>query len=369
MTIASPGNIIQHFRIKGSFQKIIPVTKGHIHQTYHLINHAPGYPDYLLQKINHSIFKDVPLLMDNLKIITHHVTQRLKDLYPSHLPRTSLTLIPSNDGGSYYQKKDQEYWRVFIFIKDHQVIEQVENPDQVYQGAKMYGEFLRLLSDLKVDQIKTTIPHFHDLEMRLKLFFNAVERDPLGRVKEVSKEIKHIQTSAHNMGTVQRLGKAGKIPLRITHNDTKFNNVLLDDKGKGLCVIHLDTTMPGYLQFDFGDGVPSSVQNLPEDLRDLSQMDLNLENFEAFTQGYLEQTVDLLTPADWDCLSLSPAFMAFMMGVRFLTDYIVGDEYYKIKYHDHNLVRARTQLKLAKILNERPSDLECIINKFRFSMN
>ncbi len=320
---------------------------------------------YLLQKINHTIFRDVSLLMDNLKIITHHVTQGLKDLTPFHLPRTSLTLIPSNDGGYYYQKKDEEYWRVFIFIKDHQVIEQVENPDQVYQGAKMYGEFLKLLSDLKVDQIKVTIPYFHDLEMRLKLLFTAIEKDPLGRVKEISEDIKHVQNRAHQMGTVQRLGKAGKIPLRITHNDTKFNNVLLDKKGKGLCVIDLDTTMPGYLQFDFGDGVRSSVHNLPEDHHDLSQMELNLENFEAFTQGYLEKAGDLLIPADWDCLSLSPAFMSFMMGVRFLTDYIDGDEYYYIKYPDHNLVRARAQLKLAKILNERRSDLELIINNFR----
>jgi hypothetical protein len=355
--------IAAQFTTEGKIAAFKPHGSGHIHDTFQVINAQPEYPDYLLQRINHHVFKNVPALMENIQVVTSHLRAKLNAMPEASPEKEVLTLIPTRTGHWYYQDEAGNYWRLYYFLDDTHTYDIVQTPQQAYEGGKAFGKFQRLLADLPVNLLHDTIPDFHNIESRLRLFRDAIRRDPVGRVKEVQPEIQAIEQRAEIMGTVLRLGQTGQIPLRITHNDTKFNNILLNAADKAQCVIDLDTVMPGYVAYDFGDAIRTTVNTAAEDEKELEKITVNMDLFRGFTQGFLEETGSFLSQAELDSLSYGVLLLPYIMGLRFLTDYIDGDNYYKIGFPGHNLQRSRAQLQLVSKLEEQFERMARIINE------
>jgi Ser/Thr protein kinase RdoA (MazF antagonist) len=354
-------SVISHFAIEGSMAFIKAHGTGHIHDTFHVKNTDSSYPDYLLQRINHHVFKNIPALTENIQLVTTHLRKKLETLPGADPGREVLTLIPATDGKGYYQDEGGNYWRIFLFLPGTRSYDVVETPQQAYEGGRGFGKFMALLSDLDARLVHETIPHFHDIESRLSLFNKAISRNPENRVKEVAAEINFAQERIGQMSTILHMGLRGVLPLRITHNDTKFNNVLLNANDQAQCVIDLDTVMPGYVAYDFGDAIRTIVNTAPEDEQDLSKIRVNVALFEGFTRGFLHETRSILTTNEIDSLAMGALLLPFIMGLRFLTDYIDGDTYYKIHYPEHNIVRARAQFALVARLEEQYPVLQHLI--------
>lgn len=346
-------NLIEQFDLQGKVATAVPFGNGHINDTFHLCNHDAALPDYLLQRVNHLVFKPVAAMMENIRKVTEHVNEKAMG--------ATLELIPTLEGKDFFKDEKGNYWRVFIFRKELLAYDIAETPEQIYEGAKAFGRFLDALSDFPAAELFPTIPNFHNVITRLAAFDLALKADVKGRAKESKKEIGYVLRIAQEMCMIQHAGEAGKIPLRVTHNDTKFNNVLLDHDGKGRCVIDLDTVMPGYVHFDFGDGVRTTVSTAAEDEADLEKIAVDLDRFSAFAQGYLEVTHATLSPLEIEYLPLSAAMLAYLMGLRFLTDYLAGDVYYKIHFEQQNFQRAKAQLDLCQKILERKKDLSQVI--------
>ena len=340
--------IAAQFATEGTISELIPHGGGHINDSYHLVNAEPGAPDYLLQRVNHYVFKDVELLMNNMTIVTEHIASIIKKTDPENLSRKSLKIIPTLKGKSFFREPGGNYWRVLNFIQDHVVFERATDPSIAYEGARMFGNFTYMLSGLDANRLGDTIPKFHNIKWRLSNLKESIKEDSEGRVRLVKDEIRYVEKSADLMSIIQELGEKGSIPLRVTHNDTKINNVLFDRNHQGLCVIDLDTVMPGYVHYDMGDGIRTFTNTGEEDDDNLENIRMDLELYRAFATGFLNSTREILNPVETDTLVYAGLLFPFIMGVRFLTDYISGDVYYKIKHKEHNLVRARAQFKLAK---------------------
>jgi hypothetical protein len=340
--------IADQFATDGVIGDIKPHGGGHINDSYHLVNSEPGSPDYLLQRVNHYVFKDVALLMKNMEIVTDHISSIIQKIDPENLHRKSLRIIPTRGQKSYYKDPEGNYWRVLNFIQDHVVFERATNPEIAYEGARMFGNFTYLLAGVDAGSLGETIPRFHNIKWRLSNLKESIKENAAGRVHLVKDEINYVEKSADLMSTIQNLGENGTIPLRVTHNDTKINNVLFDRNHQGLCVIDLDTVMPGYVHYDMGDGIRTFTNTGEEDDENLDNIQMDLELYQAFASGFLDSTREILTPAEADTLVYAGLLFPYIMGVRFLTDYISGDVYYKIQHKEHNLVRARAQLKLAQ---------------------
>jgi hypothetical protein len=340
--------IASQFATAGTIRDVLVHGGGHINDSYHLVNGIPDQPDYLLQRVNHYVFKDVDLLMRNMAVVTDHIRAQLEEQGAEDLERKSLSITPTRNGKSYFLDPDGNYWRVLNFIKDHVVYESASDPDIAHEGARMFGGFTGMLSDLSASGIGETIPKFHNLKWRLSNLKESIRNDRAGRLASVKDEVSYVESSVKLMTTIQDLGETGAIPERITHNDTKINNVLFDRNNRGLCVIDLDTVMPGYVHYDFGDGVRTFTNTGKEDDADLDRITMDIELFEAFASGFLDSTRDILTETETDTLVYAGLLFPFIMGVRFLTDYLDGDVYYKIKHKEHNLVRARAQFRLAQ---------------------
>jgi hypothetical protein len=353
--------ITAQFAIAGGVQAVAPHGSGHIHDTFRVQPAQAGQPGYLLQRINHHVFKNVPALMENIRQVTDYLRKQVAARRGSHPDKEVLTLIPTRSGQDYYTDAAGNYWRMFLFLDDTCCYDLVETPQQAYEGGKAFGRFQALLTDFPVEQLHDTIPDFHNVQSRLQLFRAALARDPLGRAGEVAAEIAFIEDRAAVMGLIHHLGKSGQLPLRITHNDTKFNNVLLDKDQRAQCVIDLDTVMPGYVAFDFGDAIRTTVNTAAEDEADPEKISVNMDLFTGFTAGFLAETGPLLS--DNEIASLAPGvlLLPYIMGVRFLTDYIEGDHYYKIHFPGHNLQRARAQLSLVQKLEIQYERMEHII--------
>ena len=353
--------IVAQFNIQGQVATIQPHGSGHIHDTFRVTNAQADSPAYLLQRVNHHVFKNVPALMENIQVVTNHLRKKLRALPNANPEKEVLTLIPTQSGQFYYTDADGNYWRLYYFLENTRTYDIVETPRQAYEGGKAFGKFQRLLADLPVTQLQETIPDFHNIENRLRLFHEAIAKDPVGRVKEVQPEIQAIETRVATMSTVLQLGRAGQIPLRITHNDTKFNNVLLDAHNKAQCVIDLDTVMPGYVAYDFGDAIRTTVNTAAEDEKDLSKIEVDLALFRGFTEGFLAETGGFLLRTELTSLAYGVLLLPYIMGLRFLTDYIDGDNYYKIHFPEHNLQRARAQLQLVRKLEANFKEIMAII--------
>lgn len=355
--------IIDNFQIAGPITSIEPFGGGHINDTYFVKCQNSGNADYLLQKVNSYVFKDIVGLMNNISVVTTHLRSKLLAANINDVENRSLELFLVKDGRLYFEDEDRQFWRVFNFIPEHKVFDGAPNTEIAYEGARMFGKFLNELSDLDSSSVTDTIPNFHNIKFRLDNLEKAIADDPKKRVSEVMQEIKYVRSSTQIMSVIHGLGEKGAISSRIVHNDTKINNVLFDQQNKGLCVIDLDTIMPGYVHYDFGDGVRTCANTGAEDDIDLKNIGYDLEIFKAFSAGYIESVHSVLNKTERSTLAYAALLFPFIMGVRFLTDYIAGDVYYKINYAEHNLVRARAQLRLAADGERKLKELEHIVKK------
>ncbi len=340
-TFASVQDILQQFSISGS---AVPLGSGHINDSYRV---GEGY---LLQRINHNVFPNVGGLMRNIDLVTGHIRSKIATAEGEAATQQTLTIIPTKTGSLFAQSEDGNYWRTYEYLTGLRSHDLLETPEQAYAGARSYGYFLRFLDDLPAEQITDVIPNFHNIISRLKAFELAVGADAVGRARGCKKDIAYVRSLADRMTVIQRAWQAGKLRTRITHNDTKFNNVMFDAEGRGRCVVDLDTVMRGVVHFDFGDAIRTGAATANEDEADLQIVGVDREKVRAITEGYLSITHDFLTPEERQLLPRSGELLAYLMAVRFLTDYLMGDKYYKIAYPNHNLVRGRNQLRLVREL-------------------
>ncbi|HWZ16433.1 MAG TPA: aminoglycoside phosphotransferase family protein [Mucilaginibacter sp.] len=353
--------IVSNFQIAADPIFIQPFGSGHINDTYYIKNNHSGEPDYLLQRVNHLVFKDVPALINNIVLVTSHLRAKLGGIPSADPCKEVLTLIKTNDYRYFHQDENGNFWRVYKYIENTRSIDIVETNDLAFEGGRALAKFQTLLFDLDANLLTDTIPDFHNISMRLTRFNTALVNDPLCRKASVVNEIEFIQKRVQKMCAILELGKKRKLPLRITHNDTKFNNILLDEQGRAQCIIDLDTVMPGYIAYDFGDAIRTIINTAAEDEKDLKKIGLNMPLFQAFTQGYMKESAAFLTEDEIQSLPMAVLLFPYMQGLRFLTDYLNGDTYYKINFPSHNLQRTRSQLQLFRLLEERYAEIEMII--------
>jgi Ser/Thr protein kinase RdoA (MazF antagonist) len=355
--------IFNCFEADGTFLHSEPYGSGHIHDTFRITTLEKEKDDYVLQRINNKIFKNIPELQANIERVTVHLRNKIMTVPGSDIKRECLCLIPSRDGKSWIIDKEDNYWRMYIFISGHRSYNIVDTNDKAYQGGKAIGRFQAMLTDMPGGPLFETIPWFHDIGKRLDTFHLKCKENPAGRVGTVGKEIDQVLQRADKMKCIIRLGREGKIPLRITHNDTKFNNILFDENDKALCVIDLDTVMPGYVHYDFGDAIRTATNKASEDEKDLSIINMDLNLFKAYSEGFLSETGEKLNTVEKEYLAFAPILITYTMAVRFLIDFIDGDNYYKIGHELHNLQRARAQLRLMMSMEEHYGEMKKIIEK------
>jgi len=340
----------------GFDEPLVPYGNGHINDTY-LINTTPKY---IFQKINKNVFPDPVSVMENVKAVTDHL--RTKIIERGGDPdRETLTVVPTLDGEPCYCDENGDYYRMYIYIENARSYDLVEDPMQLYHAAKMFGNFQNMLADFPAEKLHEVIVNFHNTKSRFADFKRAVEEDKAGRGASVPEEIKFVLDREADCSVVVDDIAAGRIPLRVTHNDTKLNNVLLDETtGEGVCVIDLDTVMPGSLLYDFGDALRFGGSSGAEDEKDLSKIWFDADKFEHFARGFIE-TLPSITPRELELLPFSVKLMTLECGSRFLADYLNGDTYFKTHYPEHNLVRAHTQFKLVKDIEDKYDELMAIV--------
>ncbi|MDB5131848.1 MAG: aminoglycoside phosphotransferase family protein [Mucilaginibacter sp.] len=344
-------NILSKFKVTGKITSVQPFGSGHINDSFRAISDTGN--TYLLQRINHFVFKDIQGLMDNIANVTRHLKGKLTNIPGSNPEREVLLLVENNNNGYYIEDDNGNYWRVFHFLNNTKSYDQVATETQAFEGGKAFGRFQALLSDMDPDLIVDTIPNFHNIEHRLSNLDKAIAADAAKRVGSVDDEMEFVNRRRELMSRILSLGRAGILPKRIIHNDTKFNNVLLDESDHAQCVIDLDTVMPGYVAYDFGDAVRTIINTAPEDEPNLERISLNMALFTAYVKGYLQQAVDFLTDPEVNSLIEGALLLPYMQGVRFLTDYLDGDKYFKIHSPEHNLQRTRAQFALVNKLEEK----------------
>jgi Ser/Thr protein kinase RdoA (MazF antagonist) len=332
----------------------MPLGAGHINDSFLVKTSESGKPDYLLQRINHLIFKDVELLQNNILHVTNHIRKKLTEKGEQDIGRKTLTIIPAKDGKLFYFD-GENYWRVYLFIQGGKSYDAI-TPALAYSAGKAFGEFQSYLADIP-EKIYETIPNFHNMEFRLEQFREAVVNNAAGRVSDNREIIAAIESRADEMTKVERMGREGKLPKRINHCDTKVNNVLFDEEGKVLCVVDLDTVMPGYVVSDFGDFIRTGANTGAEDDADLDNVSVDLDIYASYAKGYLETARSFLTPAEIELLPFGARLLTYMQTVRFFTDYLNGDTYYKIRFPEHNLQRTKAQLKLLTDLENKQDKL------------
>lgn len=349
--------IVGNFINQQTDLEIKPLGKGHINDSYRV---KAGDDEYVLQRINHDIFKNVAELQNNIMRVTMHIRQKLTDAGVLDIDRKVLTLVPTKEGKLFYQDEDDNYWRMMDFIKDSKSFEEI-NPELARRAGLAFGDFQKMLADLPNGPLFETIPNFHNIESRLDTFRQSVRANRVGRVLEVNDLINEIEDRADDMCKAERMHREGKLVKRTNHCDTKVNNILFDNDGNVLCVVDLDTVMPGYVLSDFGDFIRTGANKGAEDDKDLNNVELDLDIFEAYTKGYLENAASFLTDVEIENLAFGAKLLTYMQTVRFLTDYIDGDTYYKIAYGNHNLIRSKAQFKFLQSLEDNFDKMQEIV--------
>ena len=345
-------NILRVFQLDGAPVFCEDYGGGHVNVTFLVVTDT-GHR-YILQKINHHAFRNVQALSENIAAVTDFLRSKSSD------PRSVISLIRTKDGAPHTQYGD-EYWRVYDYVDGTICLQQPETDEDFYQAAVGFGTFAQLLSDFPAEKLHETIPNFHNTPDRYRLFREAIARDAAHRAAAVQPEIDFALAREAEMATIQNALAAGVIPLRVAHNDTKLNNVLLDAKTrKALCVVDLDTVMPGSSLYDFGDAIRYGASTAAEDERELSRVEMDLELFRVFTRGYVRACPNL-TPRELELLPLGAKTMTMECGVRFLTDYLDGDKYFSVHREGQNLDRARTQFKLAADMKKKWDDMQRIV--------
>jgi hypothetical protein len=344
-------DIANQFAVRGAVGDIAPFGSGHINDTYLMQNKLPGAEGYILQRKNHYVFKDVPAMMENIGRVTRHITEKLSGGDALDTEITVARLIDTRDGRNYYRDDDGNYWCVMEYIPDSVSYDVVTDPALAFEGGRAFGVFQRLVSDLPPPPLHETIVDFHNMLFRFRQFNEALEQHLVDRWPAAKSEVAFAQAREQEMCDYYRL-LIDTMPQRVTHNDTKFNNILFDRHGHARCIIDLDTVMPGYVHYDFGDSIRTVANTGKEDDEDLDTVGINLEIFRAYAGGYLSEMLDALSTAEAENLAFSCRYMTFIMGLRFLTDYLTGDKYYKIGYPEHNLQRARAQFRLVASMEQ-----------------
>lgn len=358
-------NISRQFQIYGEILHAEPCKIGHINETFAATYAQAGTRvRYIHQKINQSVFKDPESLMTNVTRVTSHIRSKLSKRGEKDVTRKALTLVPARDGRMYHKNGDGDYWRTFFFVEGAQTYEAVQTAAQAFQAGYAFGNFQSLLVDLPGERLVETIPGFHNTRKRFASFQKAVEDDHCNRAQSATKEIEFARDHEGIVDVLLKAMTSGQIPERITHNDTKFNIVMLDNKsGSQICVLDLDTVMPGLVLYDFGDMVRTTTSSTLEDERDLTRIQMQMPMFESLVRGYLEAAAEFLSPAEKRLLAFSGKLITFTIGLRFLTDYLVGDKYFRVHRPGHNLDRCRTQFKLVESIEQQEEAMQCLIDR------
>ncbi len=347
-------HIISLFQLQGAPVRCERYGNGHINETYLLETDAPHA--YILQKVNRHVFPDIPNLMRNIELVTSYLWQQTPD------PRRVLTLVPTVDGQTYLEDPDGEFWRVYEFVTDSLCLDHPENERDLQQSGLAFGTFQNQLAAFPAHMLTETIPHFHDTPVRYQQLKDAIRMDRAGHVKEAEAEIEAYMAFEKYAGFLMDLLKKGELPLRVTHNDTKLNNVLLDAATRTpLCVIDLDTVMPGLAANDFGDSIRFGAATAREDEQDLSKVGMSLQLFEAYSRGFLSACGTRLTPLEKETLPMGAMLMTLECGSRFLADYFNGDVYFHNARPGQNLYRARTHIKMAQDMEGKLGQMQKII--------
>jgi len=352
-----PAAAFSRFAACGRAETVERYGAGHIHDTFR-VRTDRGRAGYILQRVNRRIFADIPGMMANIVRVTGHLRRRLAAVPGSDPAREVLTVVPTRDGGSYHLDERGEYWRCFLFISHRERGARPGRPARAREAGRQFGRFLALLADLPGPPLRETIPRFHDIGRRLDDFQALLAADRLGRRRGAAAEVDFVAARGAEMLTVMQQARAAGLPLRTTHNDTKFNNVLIDARGRGLCVIDLDTVMPGTALFDFGDAIRSAANAGREDETDPRRIRLNLEVFREFAAGYLGELHGVLTPLETGHFPFAARLMTFMIGLRFLGDHLDGDRYFRVERPGHNLRRAQVQFLLLQDMERRQAEME-----------
>ena len=352
--------IIAQFNTEGEDFEISNFGSGHINDTYLVKSSTDTHAGYLLQKINNFVFKNIDGLMNNMLFVVTHLKQKVSEA-GGDPDKEVLTLTPTKTGKYYYHDELDNYWRMTCFLKDTKSYDLVTTKQQAHQGGVAFGRFQYLLSDLDPKVLIDTIPDFLNIEKRLLDFQDAIKNNAADRLEKVRSEVEFLNSWSTAMNEIPNLGRAGILPVRTTHNDTKFNNILLDKDNNIQCVIDLDTVMPGYIAFDFGDAIRTIINTAAEDEADLNAIQLNIPLFIEFTRGYLSQTKSFLTEAELKSLMMGVLLLPYMQSIRFLTDYLNGDVYYKTHFAEHNLQRTHAQMQLFKMLELNREELDSIV--------
>ncbi|MCG6186706.1 phosphotransferase enzyme family protein [Maribellus maritimus] len=355
--------IASQFSINGTVENIEPFGNGHINDTFRISIKETGLSDYILQRKNHYVFKDIAGMMENIIRVTDHIRKKLELRGVGETDKKVITHIQTKTGEYFSKDVEGNYWAVFLFVEGSQSVEKIENPEHAFLAGKGFGHFQQQLADLPGKPLNETIVDFHNIEFRYRNFRKALEVNFQNRISLTQKEIDFVLEHEEEMHTLIRAHRNNEIPSRITHNDTKINNILFDRDGQILCVIDLDTVMPGLVHFDFGDAIRTAACTTEEDETDLDKITLDLEIYRSFARGFLEETKSFLTKKEIELLPHSAKFMTFIMGLRFLTDYLDGDVYYKIKHADHNIERARAQFRLVSEISRKENEMKTIIRE------
>ena len=354
-------NAVKQFKLCGEVRGFIPYGNGHINDTFRVVCNDENNNDveYILQSVNSNVFKEPVKVMENIEKVTTYLRQFAKE------DRDVLRLIPTIDGNIYYKDADGRFWRMYNFIGDSVCIDRIESDEDFYQSAVAFGNFQRMLSDFPADTLHETIPNFHNTPKRFKDFLEALAEDKCSRAAGVAEEIEFVKSRESFYSVLLDANKEGILPLRVSHNDTKSNNVMLDAKTrKPLCVVDLDTIMPGFSVTDFGDSIRFGASTAAEDEKDLSKVKLDLHLFEVYAKGFLEGCGGQLTDAEIMLLPEGAKMMTIECGMRFLADYLSGDTYFKTSYPEHNLDRCHTQFKLVTEMEEHWDELKNIVKQY-----
>ncbi len=355
--------LLNAFDFDGRFENSSQLRDGHINNTYVFDFREEGgkLNKYLVQELNTYVFKQPEALMENVMGVTKYMREYVEK-NGGDTERECLYVIPAKSGKPYYIDSENRFWRCYNFITDAHSCQSVENPEVFFNAAKAFGKFQCILADYPIDSLTETIPNFHNTVSRFADFKKAVADNLSGRASQAQEEIKFVLDRENDCSVLLDMVKAGELPLRVTHNDTKLNNVMFDNKtNEGICVVDLDTVMPGLSLYDFGDSIRFGANTAAEDEKDISKVSLSLENFKAYTLGYLTTAGESLTKNEIEQLAFSSKLMTLECGMRFLGDFINGDTYFKTEYPEHNLVRCRTQFTLVADIEKKMDEMQKIV--------
>jgi Ser/Thr protein kinase RdoA (MazF antagonist) len=358
-------SICAAFTVPGRWVSSCPIPSGHINDTY-----CSEFEDggrrvkYVNQRINHLVFREPAKLMENIERVTRFARRRI-EAAGGNPERETLNIVPALDGKSFHRTPEGAYWRMFRYIDGARTYDRVEDLRHVYSASRAFGNFQKMLAALPGGRLHETIPDFHHTRKRYEAFLEALRADAVGRAAGVRPEIEFVLGREKDCSLVVEGLASGRVPERVTHNDTKLNNVMIDDRtNEGVCVIDLDTVMPGSVLYDFGDSVRLGAATAVEDERDLAKVGFDIGLFDRLAAGYLDAARDFLVPGETALLAFSAKLLTLECGIRFLTDHLKGDVYFKVHREGHNLDRCRTQFKMVAEMERRMPEMEAVVRKY-----